>query len=178
VTGGLAVLTAGGEVLPVLEVLAADRAADVALLQVDTGGREVPCLPLRPGVPVGTGVWIIGHSDGNCYLFTEGMVARRVLADRGTGSAVPWVQVTAEYAHGASGAPVLDETGAVVAVVSRTDSVYYDEGQGVQRNLQMVLRFCCPTEALAGLVCPSAPDIPCVPPAGDGTPPPAPDVPQ
>ncbi|MBI4231090.1 MAG: trypsin-like peptidase domain-containing protein [Planctomycetes bacterium] len=180
--GGFAVLTSSGDAFPVLEVLAASKADDTALLRVDTGGREVPCLPLRTGIGAGADVWAIGHPDGNFFLFTEGMVSRRFMAEERGGARAPRLAITADYARGSSGGPILDATGAAVAMVSLTRSIYYEERNDVQRNLQMVMHTCIPSEAILSLVEPcsaAAPGTPCEDPPPAAPPaesPPPPDV--
>jgi S1-C subfamily serine protease len=53
--------------------------------------------------------------------------------------------ITADYAKGSSGAPVLDDTGSVVGIVSATNSIYYTPPQ---KNLQMVIKSCIPVDAI------------------------------
>ena len=70
------------------------------------------------------------------------------------GQPVDAVAVTADYARGSSGAPVLNGQGQVVAVVSSTESIYYTEDGQRQRDFQMVFRTCIPTSNLLRMVRP------------------------
>jgi S1-C subfamily serine protease len=145
-----AVMTTDGEVHPVREVLAADEENDVAILDVEGDGFSP--LPLRRSVDVGAPIWILSHPASTYYFFSDGIVARRFVRTAPGRQLVELLDVTADFARGSSGAPVLDETGAVVGVVRSTRSIYYEEHGGVQKNLQMVQRICTPAAALAELV--------------------------
>jgi hypothetical protein len=61
------------------------------------------------------------------------------------------VQITAEFAKGSSGGPILNDLGQVVALVTTTDSVYYNTNDGKQENLQMVFYNCVPYESVLNL---------------------------
>ncbi|NLF69000.1 MAG: trypsin-like peptidase domain-containing protein [Candidatus Anammoximicrobium sp.] len=152
----LVVMTADSRVYPVERVLAASRADDLAILKVDA--EELSPLALAAGAaaaPVGSPVSIISHPDGRFYCYTAGVVSRYMKTELG-GEAVDAVAVTAEYARGSSGAPVLNQQGHVVAVVSSTESIYYSEDEQRQRNLQMVFRTCVPAASLLKLIRPTA----------------------
>jgi hypothetical protein len=62
------------------------------------------------------------------------------------------MSVTADFAKGSSGCPVMDETGAVVGVVNNTESIYYDDdGRKKQTDLQMVVKNVTPVSAVRSL---------------------------
>ncbi len=143
----LGAMSRDGKLHPVLEVLAANKDADVAILRVG-GGPLVP-LSLRPAAPVGTPVWVVSHPVQKYYSFTDGMISRHFWVPR-SGRRTPWMAITAAYAKGSSGGPVLDATGAVVGMVSRTSSIYYKKVKNVNTNLQMVVKSCVPAAAIRG----------------------------
>lgn len=145
-----AVMTVDGAIHPVVEVLAADEASDVVLLRVDADG--LPALPLRPGLAPGEAVHVLSHPDSAFWYFTSGVLARRFPFRHQSGKTVEMLDVTADFARGSSGGAVVDSTGAVVGIVRSTDSVYYTEENGRQRDLQMVFKRCTPIEAVLGLV--------------------------
>ncbi len=144
----LVVMTADGYVTPVKRILAASERDDLAILKVDLEGL-VP-LPLFSGVrtaPVGTPISVISHPAGHFYSFTTGVVSRymEVPDPSGTFSAF---SITADYARGSSGAPVMNQQGQVVGIVRSTESIYYSVDKGQQNNLQMVYKICIPVASL------------------------------
>ena len=72
----------------------------------------------------------------------------------GEDSAV-WVTVTADYAIGSSGGPVLNDAGEVVGMVSRTSTVSTADdaasGQPAAGNVQMVFKDCVSLATMRGL---------------------------
>jgi S1-C subfamily serine protease len=144
---GFVALTRGGQVLPVREVLAADPLEDLAILQLDVPeGMILPTLPLASEpAPVGAPVGVMSHPDERFYLFTMGAVGRHTVW-RDRGGAEHFMSITADFAKGSSGCPVLDERGAVVGVVNNTESIYYDDdGKKRQTDLQMVVKNVTPS---------------------------------
>jgi serine protease Do len=148
----LVVMTRDGRVSPVLEVLAANKGDDVAILRTNLEGvRPLPIAPAAEAAPVGSAVHAISHPDGRHYYFSSGVMARQGKVT-GPDRPVDAVWITADYARGSSGAPILNDLGQVVAVVRSTSSVYYSTKEGVQRDLQMVFKMCSPTENILRLI--------------------------
>ena len=144
---GFVALTRDGRVLPVREVLAADPVEDLAIVQLDLPeGETISALPLATDpAPVGTAVGVMSHPDERFYLFTMGSVGRHTVW-RERGGAEHFMSITADFAKGSSGCPVLDERGAVVGVVNNTESIYYDDdGKKKQTDLQMVVKNATPS---------------------------------
>ncbi|MBM4154577.1 MAG: trypsin-like peptidase domain-containing protein [Lentisphaerae bacterium] len=148
-TAGLAIARADGSVFAVREVLAASAANDVAAVRID-GGPLAP-LALAPAPPAGTEVTVISHPAGLFFTVTRGVVARHFVEGVRKGPRVPRMAITADFAKGSSGAPVLTRDGAVVGMVASTRSIYYDEKDGEQRNLQMVVKSCVPARSILAL---------------------------
>ena len=155
-----------GKVYRVTEILAANKGTDLALFRVDAKGLAP--LPLGDDAAVGEKVTILSHPDHRCYYQTSGEVARYAKGPRKGGQgAVCWMSVTAEFAKGSSGGPVMNADGAVVGMVSSTQSIYYGTpaktntgGPSGQSNaptvrdpgpFQMVIRNCVPVSAMRAL---------------------------
>jgi S1-C subfamily serine protease len=144
---GFVALTRDGHVLPVRAVLAADPLEDLAIIQLDLPEGEVlAALPLAvEPAPVGAPVGVMSHPDERFYLFTMGTVGRHTVW-RERGGAEHFMSITADFAKGSSGCPVLDQRGAVVGVVNNTESIYYDDdGKKKQTDLQMVVKNVTPS---------------------------------
>lgn len=149
----MGVLLADGTFLPVVEVLAANQRQDVALVRVDPAGKTLPALPVRTDLAAGAEVLCMSNPDNCAGYLTEGIVARYSRQPAPKGNGPVWMQITADYAKGSSGGPILDRNGNVVGLVSSTNSVYYDEGKGgTPTNLQMVRHNCVPAQSIAALV--------------------------
>jgi len=144
---GFVAMTRDGRIFPVREVLAADPLSDLMLFQLDLPADvKLPVLPLAPGpAPVGSSVVVMSHPDDRFYMLTTGIVARHTVW-RTAGGDEAFMTITADFAKGSSGCPVLDERGAVVGIVNNTESIYYDDdGKKKQLDLQMVIKNATPS---------------------------------
>jgi len=144
-------MTFDGMVYPVVEVLAADASRDVALVKLG-GARDLVAAPVRAGSAPLTDVVVMSHPDGRFFSITKGVVSRYFRRGR-DGNGPVYMQITADYAKGSSGGPVLNTAGEVVGLVSSTNSVYYnDDKENGPQNLQMVFKDCVPADAILALV--------------------------
>lgn len=145
-------MTSDGVVHAVTEVLAADAAEDVAVLQIE--GEGFTPIPLGETAPVGMAVTVIGHPHNHFWSLTTGCVSRYAVAVKEK-KRVTRLIITADYAQGSSGSPVLDECGAVIGIAASTHSVHA-EGHGEEKapHFQMVVKECVAVEALRSLVAP------------------------
>jgi serine protease Do len=144
---GLCAMTRDGRVFPVREVLAYEPVNDLAIFQLDLpDGVTLPALPLAPKpAPAGTPVFVMSHPDDRFFLLSTGHVARHTLWRTETGDEA-FMSITADFAKGSSGCPVLDEYGAVIGIVNNTESIYYDDdGKKKQTDLQMVVKNATPS---------------------------------
>ena len=144
------IMTSAGKVYPVSRVLAGNKANDIAVLQVD-GAEGLKPLPLGPAPTIGTQVAVLSHPASHFYSYSTGIVSRYTKV-RNAGELVDALQITADYARGSSGGPVLDAHGRVVGIVRSTESIYYSQENGNQKNLQMVFKLCVPADSLVRLV--------------------------
>ena len=156
-----------GRVFPVQSVLAADEESDTCLVKIDAPGLKP--LPLRPGVRAGERVYCLSHPGGYYFMFTQGLVARvnrqrnEMLDNHGRTNGlltrpILFLNVTAEFAPGSSGAPITDEAGNVVGqVASIADAGEPELGTTNAPPVPSVpVRFCTATEEILELTRASA----------------------
>ncbi|MBI3416153.1 MAG: trypsin-like peptidase domain-containing protein [Verrucomicrobia bacterium] len=147
---GVVALTRDGQLCPVREVLAADPLSDLVVLQLE--GANFTPLPVAASALAGNPIFVMSHPESHFYLLTTGIISRYSTQRRRDG-AVNFLSITADFAKGSSGAPVVNEFGAAVGVVSNTHSIYFDDDDnGKQDNLQMVIKDCATSQALLDLV--------------------------
>jgi len=164
--GYLIAADASGHVFPVQAVLAADTDADTCLVRISASGLKP--LPLRAGVRPGEPVYCLSHPGGYFFMFTQGLVARlnqRTTADtdehgRSSGSLsrpILLLNITAEFAPGSSGAPIVDPAGNVVGqVASIADAGEASkDGENQPAAPSVPIRFCTATEEILRLTYPN-----------------------
>ena len=134
-----------GNCFPVLKVRKSSKENDLALLECDT--QSFQGLKLSEENKTGSEVSIVSHPDGSFYSYSKGHVTRHFLEVE-NGKKVQRMSVSAGFAKGSSGSPVLNSKGEVVGIVSLTRSIYYNKENGIDKNLQMVERVCIPTQVI------------------------------
>jgi S1-C subfamily serine protease len=138
-----------GRILPVREVVAADRTNDLAVVRVEAA--DLRALPLAAAAEVGEPVVVISHTDGVPWALAEGTVSAKSIR-RQKRSRVPKLLVTADFAQGSSGGPVLNRRGEVVGLVESTTTVVYDDDEHDPGKVQMVWKAITPATLLRDLV--------------------------
>lgn len=108
-----------GNVYPVVDFLGGDKAADVAVFKVDAKGLT-PLPVADEYAAVGSWVGVLSHPGDNFYLYTTGAVTRYSTNKNDDGKRERWMGLTAEFAGGSSGSPVLNKYGAVVGMSALT----------------------------------------------------------
>jgi len=148
----LQVMTVDGRVYPVTEILSCSKERDLAIIKVDTKGDKLKALPLGHDAPLGSDVYVMSNPNRMLFYFSKGIVARNYLkkSDNGDTASFPEMEITADYAAGSSGAPVLDNKGNLVGTVSTTSSIYYHPNE--QKDLQMVVKGTKPVILLKELL--------------------------
>jgi S1-C subfamily serine protease len=144
----LIAMTGNGRVVAVKEVLAANPNTDIAILQLDGSGFTP--LSLDTDAPVGTPVRVLSHPDEHFFTLSEGIVSRYVTVPLDRQGELTMMAITADFGAGASGAPVLNDRGAVVGMVNNTQSLYYDPKRS--KELQMVFKHCLPSHYVLQLI--------------------------
>lgn len=143
-------MTQDGRCFPIQEVLVADRTRDVVIVRIDC--HDLPTLAIAPQEPVGRSISIISHPNGDLFTFTHGTISR--YANRAVEPSSPtigWMFVTADFAVGSSGGPVMNRCGDVVGMVARTATLSADSANpGL--TTQMVVKMTIPAETILNLV--------------------------
>lgn len=136
-----------GNVYPVLEVLSASKKDDLVIFRIDTKGKVLNYIPLGSDLEVGANVHLISHPNSNFYTYTRGYLSRTYIK-RGTNNLRQ--TITADFAKGSSGAPIIDDYGNVIGIVAGTQNIYY----GINRNseYQMTLREIIPVSRLKEMI--------------------------
>jgi hypothetical protein len=155
-----------GHVFPVQSVLAADPEADTCLIRIKATGLKP--LPLRPGIRPGETVYCLSHPGGYFFMFTQGLVSRvnerthsdtdeHEKSDRTLSRPILLLNITAEFAPGSSGAPVVDSCGNVVGqVASIAEAGGANEDEENQTTTPSVpVRFCTAAEEILRLTNPN-----------------------
>lgn len=145
------------------KILAYSQNNDIAVFQVNTNGTKFRPLPLGVPAQVGATVYCISHPLSYFYYFSKGIVARNVRVDgqqaaagyNPLGSPPIRMEITADYAVGSSGGPILDKYGNLVGIVSSTAAVpanQHDSGSNTAFHQQMVVKDTAPVKALTNLL--------------------------
>lgn len=149
------IVTFDGSFHPVVEILAASSADDLALFRVRGDGFSVA--PLSVGDGPGEPVTAITHPSSNFFLVTTGVVARTAFdLDPGPGTGRPRMFVTADFARGSSGGGIFNARGELAAVASATRTLFASSDRSTERPVQMVLKKAIPAAAIRVLLTPEA----------------------
>jgi hypothetical protein len=118
----MGVMTADGRFFPVLEILATNKAHDVALLRIDA--KDLAFLALRDDAPAGTPIRCYSHPASSFGCLSEGIIARYARLNETERNGAVFMQITADYARGSSGGPIVDAFGNAVGMVASTSPVF------------------------------------------------------
>jgi len=120
------VCSSTGETYALTDILAVNKDADVAVIRIQATGLTP--LPLALASPrVGSWVGLLGHPADKYFTYTQGHVSRYHSLPQEDAPATRWMTITAEFAYGSSGSPVVDATGAVVGIAASTENLEYPE---------------------------------------------------
>lgn len=137
--------TRQGKVYPIIRILGYSKAGDIAFFQVDTRGDKLAYLPIGTPLETGAEISVISHPQQLFYMFARGVVARNTTY----GNKFPntdRMEITADYAVGSSGAPILDKYGNIAGMVASTTGLYFDQEK--KTSLQMVLKSTIPVSII------------------------------
>ena len=154
----MGVLTFDGRFFPVVEVLAANKAHDVALLRIEAQGLAF--LPLRDDAPAGLPIRCYSHPANSFGCISDGIITRYFKMNETGRKGAVFMQITADYARGSSGGPILDLFGNAVGMVSSTSPIYAatpsphaaaKEAKSATPSQQMVRHNCATARAILEL---------------------------
>ena len=157
----MGVMTADGRFFPVIEVLATDKAHDVALLRVEA--KDLAFLPLRDDAPAGSAIRCYSHPASTFGCVSDGVIVRYFHMNEPERNGAVFLQVTADYARGSSGGPILDLFGNAVGMVASTSPVFTQpptpaagakETKPATPSQQMVRHNCATARAILDLTRP------------------------
>lgn len=141
-------LSAEGDFYPILKVLHASKANDLALVQLGNA-ENLPYATLAPKANVGDAVFSVSHPDSHYFSFGSGEITRYYLSPRGKR---PLGQVNLNFAKGSSGSGVFNSEGELSGLIVSTRSIYYETSNNQQKNLQMVVRSIVPLTSIRSLL--------------------------
>lgn len=107
-----------GKVFPVLEILASDAKRDTCVFRI--AAEKLTPLPLGESPVPGARVRVVSHPGYFFYFFSSGSVGNYFHDD----DSQTWMNITADFAQGSSGAPVFDDFGNVVGQATSTLTMY------------------------------------------------------
>ncbi len=101
------------------KVIGRDERTDLAVLKVDTGGKQLPYIQLGDSAAVRPGEWVVamGNPFGLGGTVTAGIVSAKG-RDIGAGPYDQFIQIDAPINQGNSGGPLFNQDGKVVGVNS------------------------------------------------------------
>lgn len=154
---GYVIRTWDGRQYPVSEIVAGSENQDLAIVRVDLPEDErLTPLPLGNAADVGDRVYTLSHPGGLLYRFSAGMVTRNTVDEgkhpgHSENPDRPRMCISADYAVGSSGGPVVDDKGNLVGVISSTRTLYANGGPP-NGQPQMVEKLCIPVSLLRELI--------------------------
>jgi len=149
----MVVMADDGRMFGVREVLAASKAHDVAILQID--GTGLTPLPLATQTPAGSPVFVVSHPTKHFYTFTTGLVARHFVNEE-DGFRSHMMSITADFGRGSSGCPVFNEFGTVVGMAESIVPTTSTSNSGEVMS-SLVFKHVRPAAALLRLIRPQLP---------------------
>jgi serine protease Do len=107
-------------------------------------------------VPVGATVYCLSHPELDCsgtvngfYTLTRGIVCGKFRFPAGGEKPLDWLAITADYAQGSSGGPILNHNGAVVGMVCKVMSLCDESAGGAP---QMTWKLARPSASILALL--------------------------
>ncbi len=140
------VMTASGNVLPVVAGIVGNPDTDLAIIRVDDPQGEIVPLPLASSLPgVGETIWQCGHTHSNYWTVTNGIVNRYCMEpftpmEKKNSIDMPAMDVSNKISAGSSGSAMVNMHGEIVGIYyarrwynqSEKSTVKVEEGKNKQ----------------------------------------------
>ena len=112
-------------------------------------GTKLDAIPLGQPASTGQHINLISHPKQMVYTYTQGYVTRNTVYNFPGKPILDLMEISADFAEGSSGGPIMDDMGNLVGMVKGTTSIFYD---AEKRNPQMVLKVTIPIKPLRRLM--------------------------
>ena len=114
---------ANGDVFDRVELLGSDERRDVAALRIFGGGLAALATGSTGAITQGDPVYAVTNANGLAWSATEGILSafRPAQEVQGAGSGFRILQFSAPVAPGSSGGALVDRTGSLIGVITRSD---------------------------------------------------------
>lgn len=139
----MGVMDYGGNFYKITEVLASSENDDLAVFKIDPKGKKLQALNFGELPEIGSEVHVIGHPKNAYYTYTTGVVSRLYIYDEEKSDRI---SITADFAVGSSGGPILNDYGQLIGMVAATVSVPNS------RAVQMVVKEIIPISSITKLI--------------------------
>ncbi|MFR4036966.1 MAG: serine protease [Butyricimonas faecalis] len=143
------VATEAGKIYSISSILSYSRSGDLAFFKIDTRGDRLVPMPIGGDLAVGENVHALTNPAGYPYVYTNGVVSRTFIKESGNPFANR-VEITADFAKGTSGGPIMDDRGNMVAMVSCLHPIFYVDQPPTDR--QMGIKECIPVSSIVRLM--------------------------
>lgn len=119
-----------GEIYPA-EVISSDEIIDIAILKIDTEGKNYPVLEFEENWEPNQSVYIIGNPLYSNFVVNKGNVIGLT-----TRQGISMLAIDAPIYRGNSGSPVINSDGNVIGVIYATTTIDY---QGTQKKVGLAI---------------------------------------
>lgn len=143
-------MTSTGRVCPVVEVLAASKEDDLALVRVDATDLVPVTIADESPLPMDD-LFVISHPHGRFYNISTGVMSRYVERASQSGDREKWMQITASFSQGSSGSGVFNGDGELIGLVSRKEEIAAKAPSGTAKLLT-VLYNAVPLDAIKAML--------------------------
>ncbi len=136
------VMTHDRKVHPVVEVLAANEANDIALVRIDAEGL-IPAVVSKELAQPNSEIYLISHPHSRYFSTASGTVSRYSTKRGSKGLRRKWMDINAVFSQGSSGCGVFNDRGELTGLVSRKE-IINSRDQKSEGQVEMVIRLCVP----------------------------------